>query len=72
MATATASALRRIRDGYWRVSASDGRVLGYVEETRPDGVLRYAASRLVAVSPTVTTAAIGEFHDREDAARALR
>ncbi|ARJ04889.1 hypothetical protein DVJ78_14490 [Humibacter sp. BT305] len=72
MATATASALRRIREGYWRVSAADGRVLGYVEETRPDGHLRYAASRLVAVSPSIAVLPIGEFHDREDAARALR
>ena len=69
-ATATSPALRRIRDGYWRVTASSGIVLGYVEEVAAAAEPRFVAKRLVP--STTRVVAIGEFWHREEAAECLR
>ncbi|MCS5733082.1 hypothetical protein [Herbiconiux daphne] len=62
-------ALRRVRDGYWRVTAASGVVLGYVEQTDADGVARYRAKRLFS---SLRVVEIGEFGAREEAAECLR
>ncbi len=61
--------LRRVRDGYWRVTAASGIVLGYVEEVENEGRLRYRATRL---HPPLRLLPIGEFGGREEAAECLR
>ena len=68
--TTTGPALRRIRDGYWRVTAASGLVLGYVEQIDADGELRFAAKRLLPSSNRVV--GIGDFHSRDEAAECLR
>ncbi|MGA1838393.1 hypothetical protein VD659_15845 [Herbiconiux sp. 11R-BC] len=69
--------LRRVRDGYWRVTAASGLVLGYVEqlEAEQSGAPRYRARRLHAAASFATAARIsdiGEFASREEAAECLR
>ena len=61
--------LRRVRDGYWRVTAPSGIVLGYVEELESEGLLRYRATRL---HPPLRLVPIGEFGARDEAAECLR
>ncbi|MCS5718665.1 hypothetical protein N1027_11025 [Herbiconiux sp. CPCC 205763] len=61
--------LRRVRDGYWRVTAPSGILLGYVEEFESEGLPRYRATRL---HPPLRLVAIGEFAEREEAAECLR
>lgn len=61
--------LHRVRQGYWRVTAPSGVMLGYVEEFESDGVPRFRARRLLAASRLVE---FGEFWHREDAVEALR
>jgi hypothetical protein len=61
--------LRRVRDGYWRVTAPSGIVLGYVEEIDQEGLPRYRATRL---HPPLRLVPIGEFGGRDEAAECLR
>lgn len=61
--------LRRVRDGYWRVTAPTGILLGYVEEIESEGRQRYRATRL---HPPLRLVGIGEFGEREEAAECLR
>jgi hypothetical protein len=67
--TPTAPALRRVRDGYWRVTAASGIVLGYVEETESEGQTRYRAKRLFS---SLRVVEIGEFSRRDEALEILR
>jgi hypothetical protein len=71
MSTTTASrpALRRIRDGYWRVTAADGHVLGYVESSDRADAERFTAKRLLR---SLQVVAIGEFGSADDAVESLR
>jgi len=61
--------LRRVRDGYWRVTAASGAVLGYVEEISGESRARYRAKRLHSGLRILD---IGEFGSRDDAAESLR
>jgi hypothetical protein len=61
--------LRRVRDGYWRVTAASGIVLGYVEQAESEGQTRYRAKRLFSSFRIIE---IGEFSLREEAAECLR
>ncbi len=61
--------LRRVRDGYWRVTAASGAVLGYVEQASDDGRARYRAKRLHS---GVRILDIGEFGALDEAAESLR
>jgi hypothetical protein len=70
VSTSTARpALRRIRDGYWRVTAASGVVLGYLEQVEPDPRPRYRAKRLLASAQVVE---VGEFGDLAEAVECLR
>lgn len=62
-------ALRRVRDGYWRVTATSGVVLGYVEEVGEGSVTRFRAKRLIA---SVRVVEVGEFGDAAEAVECLR
>ncbi|MFB2586026.1 hypothetical protein [Herbiconiux liukaitaii] len=62
-------ALRRIRDGYWRVTAPSGVVLGYVEEIDQEASRRYRAKRLVASTRVVE---VGDFSEVAEAIECLR
>jgi hypothetical protein len=62
-------ALRRIRDGYWRVTAASGHVLGYLEELPDVERPRFAAKRLLPSTQVVT---IGEFRTADEALECLR
>jgi hypothetical protein len=66
--------LRRVREGYWRVTASSGAVLGYIEETTagapPAERPRYRAKRLLPGGARV--AELGEFAEQTDAVACLR
>jgi hypothetical protein len=62
-------ALRRIRDGYWRVSAASGVVLGYVEEIADPAGPRFRARRLYSSG---RVGDIGDFWARADAIECLR
>jgi hypothetical protein len=75
MTTTTASsaspAVRRVRDGYWRVTAASGRVAGYVEALDTGGERpRYRAKRLVP--GTVRVVEVGDFWRFEEAAECVR
>ncbi|TAJ47193.1 MAG: hypothetical protein EPO52_12990 [Herbiconiux sp.] len=61
--------LRRVRDGYWRVTAASGAVLGYVEEVTDEGRLRFRAKRLHS---GLRILAIGEFAALDEATESLR
>ncbi|QJU52968.1 hypothetical protein SCB71_06530 [Herbiconiux sp. KACC 21604] len=69
-------ALRRVREGYWRVTAASGHVLGYVElrdgehgqPGEPVG-RRFTAKRLL---PSLVVVPIGEFASAEEAMECLR
>ncbi|SDZ29403.1 hypothetical protein SAMN05216554_3097 [Herbiconiux ginsengi] len=62
--------LRRVRDdGYWRVTAPSGILLGYVEEVEVDGRPRYRATRL---HPPLRLVGIGEFAALDEATECLR
>jgi hypothetical protein len=62
-------ALRRVRDGYWRVTAASGVVLGYVEEVGEGAGIRFRAKRLFAAT---RIAEVGEFGDVSEAVECLR
>lgn len=62
-------ALRRVRDGYWRVTATSGVVLGYVEEVESGATRRYRARKLFASTRVME---VGEFGDVADAVECLR
>ncbi len=62
-------ALRPIRDGFWRVTAASGAVLGYVEEHLDDGRRRYVARRLHS---GIRILEVGEFGGLEEAVECLR
>ena len=62
-------ALRRIRDGYWRVTAASGVLLGYVEEVEQDAARRYRAKRLLGSARVME---VGEFSDVAEAVECLR
>ena len=62
-------ALRRIRDGYWRVTAVSGVLLGYVEEVEHDSTTRYRAKRLLGSARVME---VGEFSDVTEAVDCLR
>ncbi|MDO9398405.1 MAG: hypothetical protein Q7T71_17820 [Herbiconiux sp.] len=66
----TGPALHRIRDGYWRVTAASGAVLGYVEQVDSDGLIRFRAKHLVPGTTRVVE--LGEFWQRDEAAECLR
>ncbi|MGD8167343.1 hypothetical protein ACEXOS_008975 [Herbiconiux sp. P16] len=61
--------LRRVRDGYWRVTAPTGILLGYVEEVESEGRLHYRTTRL---HPPLRLVPIGEFGALDEAAECLR
>lgn len=61
--------LRRVREGYWRVTATSGAVLGYVEEVADDGRPRFRAKRLHSGLRILD---IGEFGALDEAAESLR
>ncbi|WP_368496738.1 hypothetical protein [Herbiconiux sp. A18JL235] len=66
-------ALRRVREGYWRVTAASGHVLGYVELNEgghgEPTVRRFTAKRLL---PSLVVVPIGEFGSAEEALECLR
>jgi hypothetical protein len=62
-------ALRRVRDGYWRVTAASGVVLGYVEEVGEGSGTRFKAKRLFTSTRVVE---VGEFCDAAEAVECLR
>ena len=66
-------ALRRVREGYWRVTAASGHVLGYVElragEHGETGGPRFTAKRLL---PSLVVVPIGDFGSAEEAMECLR
>jgi len=62
-------ATRRIRDGYWRVTAAAGFVLGYVEQLDDEGVPRFRARRLL---PSMRQMEIGDFWGFDEAVECLR
>lgn len=56
--------------GLWRVSRTDGVVLGHIELQREDGVERFAARRLV--SGGIRSMPLGEFWSPSEAAACFR
>lgn len=67
--TGSGPEIRRIREGYWRVSGAAGAVLGYVEETTDAGGPRYRAKRLYS---TGRVGEIGDFSRQQDAVECFR
>ncbi|MFZ4895629.1 hypothetical protein ACL9RL_14370 [Plantibacter sp. Mn2098] len=59
-----------IRPGYWRITATDGRVIGNIEESASTEGGPFLARRFVAAS--VSYAQLGRFHDMSDAIDAFR
>ncbi|MCS5729800.1 hypothetical protein N1031_08510 [Herbiconiux moechotypicola] len=62
--------LRRVRDGYWRVVAPSGILLGYVEELPSADGPRFSAGRLLPRTTRVVP--VGEFSSALDAVECLR
>jgi len=65
----TGPGLRRVRDGYWRVTAASGAVLGYVEQTADEVRPRFRAKRLHSGLRIID---IGEFGALDEAMESLR
>jgi hypothetical protein len=67
--TLSAPAVHRVRDGYWRVTATSGIVLGYVEEVADPQGPRFRARRLYSSG---RVGDVGEFWQRGEAVECLR
>lgn len=58
-------ALVRVNDSLWRVTRTSGDVLGYVEQFRETGGMRYRAKRMIALQHRFVP--LGEFWTAEEA-----